>query len=69
MNLFRFGYVFSCAVRGAAGGILLVTVLVLLSGFMERELLPLQNVIEVAVAFAALGAFCGASYGAYKLDK
>jgi len=69
MTLFGFGYVFSYAIRGAAGGILLVTVLVLLSGFLERELLPLQNVIEVAVAFAALGAFCGASYGAYKLGR
>jgi hypothetical protein len=54
---------------GAAWGIMFIILLVLLSAAVERELLPFQNLIEVAVAFAALGAFCGASYGAYKLGR
>jgi len=69
VNLFRFGYIYRYTVAGAAGGIMLVMVLVFLSAAMETQLFPFENLIEVAVAFAALGAFCGASYGAYKLGE
>ena len=69
MNLFRFRYIYFYTIVGAAWGIMFVIVLVFLSAAMERELFPFQNLIEVAVVFAALGAFGGASYGSYKFRK
>jgi hypothetical protein len=66
---FRFSYMYRCAFVGAAGGVLIIILLVLLSAAIETELIPFQYLIEIAIVFAALGALAGASYGSHKLGK